>query len=330
MFKAVLVDDEILVLSLLDRMMGQRDDIRIVGKYTDPEKALVEIPKLQPDVVFLDIDMPELSGIELGTRLLETVPNKNMEIVFVTAYEQYAVHAFKLNAIHYILKPADAQSVDEVMKRIYQKRRIAQPIMSVDGEINLFGHMYLRANGRNIDFLTAKSEELLALLVINRDKGISKWKIIDVLWEESSMEKSQQNLYTMIFRLKKKLKDAGISANIKYKNSIYTIDLKDVHCDLQEFDQLIGKEIGVNEQNIIQFEKAISLYKDDLLAEKDYLWCVFDKEKYYQHFFNLVMSMANYYTKQNQPKLLGKLYYHARPILIEEDYRLLKSHATKL
>lgn len=329
MFRVVLVDDEPLVLNLLERMMSERADINIVGKYIDPEKALEEIPKLGPDVVFLDIDMPELSGIELGTKLLEVVENKKMEIVFVTAYEQYAIHAFKLNAIHYILKPADTASIDEVIKRIYQKNKIDPPKVSGKGEINLLGHMHLRVNGQSLDFLTAKSEELLALLIINREKGISKWQIIDVLWEEASMDKSQQNLHTMIFRLKKKLRDAGIDVEIKYKNSIYAMDLKEVHCDLKEFDAFIGKKITIKEGNLPEFQKAISLYKGDLLAEKDYSWCVFDREKYYQVFFNIIMSVAAYYKKHKQLKLLDQLYYETRPLLIEEDYKLVKSGLVK-
>jgi len=322
-FKAVLVDDEILVLNLLDKIISDRPDIKIMDKYTDPEKALLEIPKLKPDVVFLDIDMPELDGIQLGTKLLETVDNIDMEIVFVTAFEQYAVHAFKLNAIHYILKPVDANSVDEVMERIYKKKKVVQAKLNQRAEIKVFGHMQLLSNKEDIDFLTPKIEELLALLVINREKGISKWRLIDVLWEETSMDKSKQNLHTMIFRLKKKLRDAGINVDIKYKNSIYTVDLKDVHCDLKEFDQLIKENPNVNEENIDKFEKVIYLYTGDLLVEKDYSWCVFDREKYYQCFLNLVMEVKKYYTKKNQKNSLEKLYYHIRPILIKDDYNLI-------
>ena len=287
---------------------------------------MVEIPKLQPDILFLDVDMPELIGIELGTRLLETVENKEMEIVFVTAYEQYAIHAFKLNTIHYVLKPVDSQAVAEVMKRMNHKRTIVQPEVSDSGEINVFGHMHIRVNGNEVAFLTAKIEELLALLVLYREKGISKWWIIDVLWEESSMEKSKQNLYTMIFWLKKKLKNAGIRAEINYKNSMYTMNFQEVYCDVIEFDQFIVQELYVNEQNIAKCERVISLYRGDLLEEKDYLWCVNDREKYYQQFFDLVMSVATYYTKKNQRNLLEKLCLHTKPIIMEEDYSLLTSN----
>ncbi|WP_240377931.1 response regulator [Bacillus piscicola] len=324
MIKAVLVDDEILVLNLLYKVIGEREDIEIIETFTDPEEALVEIPKLQPDVLFLDVDMPVLNGIELGTKLLEARGNETMAIVFVTAYEQYAIHAFKLNAIHYILKPVDPQSVEEIMSRLHQKKGRQEKASSDGGEIHLFGPMHLKVNAGKIDFLTAKMEELLALLIIHREKGISKWRIIDELWEKSSPEKSQQNLYTMMFRLKKKLKSAGIQATIMYKNSIYTMDLKDVYCDLLEFDQFIEQELPVNEQHIAEYEKVISLYTGDLLEEKDYAWCVHDRERYYHRFVDVVMTVADHYKKKNQQELLEKLYRHTEPILIDEDYSLLK------
>lgn len=320
MINAVLVDDEILVLNLLEKIIRDTTDIQVVGRFTDPEVALVEIPKLKPNVVFLDVDMPELNGIELGTRLIESNQHENMAIVFVTAYEQYAIHAFKLNAIHYILKPVDPQSVEEVMKRLYQKQEIEPPKASDSGMINFFGPMHLLANGNKINFLTAKVEELLALLIMHREKGISKWSIIDVLWEEASIEKSQQNLYTMMFRMKKSLRDAGIKVDVTSKNSIYRIVLTDVHCDLIEFDNFIKKKLIVNDHNLDEFKRVISLYQGELFEGKDYLWCLSDREGYYQDFINLVKVMANYYRENKHFDQLEKLWQTVKSNIREEDY----------
>lgn len=321
MIKAVLVDDEILVLNLLEKIIRGTTDIQVVGTFTDPEVALVEIPKLKPNVVFLDVDMPELNGIELGTRLIES--NENMAIVFVTAYEQYAIHAFKLNAIHYILKPVDPESVEEVMKRLYQKQELEPPKASDNGMINFFGTMHLLVNGNKIDFLTAKVEELLALLIMHREKGISKWSIIDVLWEEASIEKSQQNLYTMMFRMKKSLRDAGIKVDVTSKNSIYRIVLPDVHCDLIEFEHFLKKALKINDKNLTEFERVISLYQGDLFEGKDYLWCLSNREGYYQDFINLVKVMANYFRENKHFNQLEKLFHAVKPIVREEDFEEL-------
>ncbi|PIC94858.1 hypothetical protein CSV69_14585 [Sporosarcina sp. P26b] len=319
MIKAVLVDDEMLVLNYLEKIVGETTDIEVIGTFTDPELALIEIPRLEPDVLFLDVDMPEMNGMELGEKLIQINNNDEMAIVFVTAYEQYAMHAFELNAIHYILKPVDKQSVEEVLNRVYKKKRITREETKTVGEICLFGNIHLRMNDSRTEFMTAKLEELLALLIMHRKNGISKWQIIDILWEEHSMEKSQQNLYTMIFRLKKTLKKAGIPVELERKNGMYKIMLPRVHCDLIAFDQFMDKKLKINSQNLKDFEKAVSLYQGELFDGKGYIWCMSETENYYQEYVRLVNELANYYKENECITQLGDLIDKIKPVIREED-----------
>ncbi|MCI3919673.1 response regulator [Paenibacillus sp. TRM 82003] len=323
MIKAVLVDDEPLVLDLLKKVIRETSDIQILGAFTDPEQALMEIPKLRPDVLFLDVDMPEMNGMELATKLVEANENAGMSIVFVTAYEQYAIRAFELNAMHYILKPADAPSVDEVMKRIYQKNGMEGKKNPAGGEIYFFGNMHLRVDGNQINFLSPKIEELLALLILHRDKGINKWRLIDVLWEEASMEKSQQNLYTMIFRLKQTLRNAGIQLGIKSKGGIYTVDLGDVYCDLAAFGRLMENLVTVERETIDAYEQAISIYQGDLLEGKDYMWSIPHRERYYRQFAHVIVLLAAYYSENQHTDKLKQLKQAVKPLVPEEDYAQL-------
>lgn len=202
MIHAVIVDDEILVLNLLKRRLLEQGGIHVIGEFTDPDTALEKIPELKPDLIFLDVEMPEMDGIELGIKLLEY--DSNLNIVFVTAYEQYAIQAFKLNALHYILKPVDKESVDEIVKRMHKKKAHKEEPQTCGGQIYLFGDICVfDRNHKRINWTTSKVEELFVLLLLNRDKGIHKWAIIEALWQEADLKKSQQNLYTTVFRLKK-------------------------------------------------------------------------------------------------------------------------------
>lgn len=320
MIKAVLVDDEILVLNYLEKIVGETNGMQVIGAFTDPELALIEIPRLEPDVVFLDVDMPELNGIELGTKLMQANCNEKMAIVFVTAYEQYAIHAFELNAIHYILKPVDRQSVDEILNRVYEKKRMDRRKISTDVQISLFGNMQFRVNDYDSEIMAAKLEELFALLILHKDMGISKWQIIDILWENSSLEKSQQNLYTMMFRLKKKLLNARIKVDIQSKNGIYKLKIDEIYCDVIEFDRLIPEDYLVNNVNLTKAERAIDLYHGDLLEQRDYLWCVPIRERYYQRFLLLVTAVASYYNENNDTNKLRKLHQDIKHLLMVEDY----------
>lgn len=98
--KLIIVDDEKLARDVLKSFLSELDDIEIIGEYSDGFQALKAINTLKPDLVCLDIQMPKLTGFEM-LELLESTPN----IIFITAYNDYAIKAFECNAIDYLLKP---------------------------------------------------------------------------------------------------------------------------------------------------------------------------------------------------------------------------------
>ncbi len=103
--RAVLVDDEQLARDELGFLLGQLAGIEVIGQAGNGVEALTTIDRLRPDVVFLDVQMPGLTGFEVARRMLEKpVPT---HIIFVTAYDQHAIEAFEVNAVDYLLKPVD-------------------------------------------------------------------------------------------------------------------------------------------------------------------------------------------------------------------------------
>ncbi|WP_452228559.1 MULTISPECIES: LytR/AlgR family response regulator transcription factor [unclassified Lacinutrix] len=101
---AILVDDEIANLKGLQRKIENLfPNIQISGAYQKPEDAIAAIKEQQPNILFLDIEMPRINGFELLTNLKDV----NFQVIFVTAYSEYALEAFKKSAIDYILKPID-------------------------------------------------------------------------------------------------------------------------------------------------------------------------------------------------------------------------------
>lgn len=106
--KAILVDDEISNLKGLERKLHTLfPQIEIHGSFNEPEDAIAHIKNKPPDLMFLDVEMPRINGFEL----LQKVPNLNFEVIFVTAYSDYAIEAFKQSAIDYVLKPIDNQDL---------------------------------------------------------------------------------------------------------------------------------------------------------------------------------------------------------------------------
>jgi two-component system LytT family response regulator len=112
MLKAFLVDDEPLALARLRRILQADGRVEIAGASTDPVDALGQIRALAPDLLFLDIHMPELTGFDLLAELA-TQPL----VVFTTAYDQHALEAFRVNSIDYLLKPIEPEHLDRALAK---------------------------------------------------------------------------------------------------------------------------------------------------------------------------------------------------------------------
>jgi two-component system LytT family response regulator len=112
--KAYLVDDETLAVARLRRMLEETGRVEIAGTSIHPTLALGELQQVRPDVLFLDIEMPGLSGFDL----LEKLGPPEPLVVFTTAYDQYALDAFKVNSVDYLLKPVEPKELDRALAKV--------------------------------------------------------------------------------------------------------------------------------------------------------------------------------------------------------------------
>ena len=117
MLKAVIIDDEPDCVKLLALQLKMYcPQVQVIAECTSSEAGLVKIKELQPDIVFLDIEMPMMNGFQL----LEKIGNINFSLVFVTAYDQFAVKAFRFNALDYLLKPIDGKDLKRAVEKALQ------------------------------------------------------------------------------------------------------------------------------------------------------------------------------------------------------------------
>jgi len=114
--KAIIVDDERLARQELKTMLAEHKDIEIIAECANANEAKEKINSLKPDVVFLDIQMPGKNGLELAQEL-----NPLPEIIFITAHDEYALRAFEVNALDYLLKPVQPERLAETLKKLYLK-----------------------------------------------------------------------------------------------------------------------------------------------------------------------------------------------------------------
>ncbi len=128
MLRVVLVDDEKLSLDELSFILSKNSEMEIIGKYLDPLTALEFIKKTKPEIVFLDIEMPELDGFTLAEEICKM--DFPVSIVFATVFDQYAIKAFELNAIDYVLKPFSEKRLEITMDKINERYNGNKHILS--------------------------------------------------------------------------------------------------------------------------------------------------------------------------------------------------------
>jgi len=120
--RTLIVDDERLARNELKRLLEPYNKIEIVGEAANAEEALVMIDELQPELLFLDIQMPGKNGFEL----LSSIEGKSPEVIFTTAYDEYAIKAFEFNALDYLLKPIDGERLKETIHRIEENQALPE------------------------------------------------------------------------------------------------------------------------------------------------------------------------------------------------------------
>ena len=292
MLRAVLIDDEFYALQGLKLELDKISEVEIVGMFQSCKEALKNISTLSSDVIFLDIDMPEMNGIECYQQLIEV--NPSLDIIFVTAYDKYAVKAFELNAVDYLLKPVDQNRLIKALARI--KGMAPQSIVNSDIYIKCFKHFEVLVDGQiiNTGWRTKKAEELLAYLICEKGNFVSKHRLAEDLWPDLDGEKSLSNLYLAIYYLKKQEKLKGIVFPIESERGRMRILYHQLGCDLRTFDKGVMAAQAITEENIIHIKNAISVYTGQLLEDHYYHWLNWHQSRYQSDYENLVDRNNDY------------------------------------
>ncbi len=180
-YRIVVVDDEKKALERFGRLIAEEANITLLASFTNPHEAIQYIKNEKVDIVFADIEMPEISGLEMADLIAEI--NPSIDVVFVTAYSQYALQAFQVHAVGYLLKPIEVEDIRKQMNQIIKRRelRSSEP-QKKKCVIQCLGQFLCYRNEQEFfNWRTSKAEELLGFLLHYRGKLVSKEKIMDTL-----------------------------------------------------------------------------------------------------------------------------------------------------
>ena len=261
--KTLIVDDESLARRGLAHRLKNIADIEIVGEASNGREALQLIDEKRPDLVFLDIQMPGIGGFEVVQQLdIKTMPI----ILFLTAYDEYAVRAFEVNALDYILKPIDEERLHHVLDKVRanlsqkralkQKRQLLKLVSTISGEtISSFAEL----EGKNVADLINKEPSRLAI----RDGGRTTWiNQDDIEWIDAAGDYMCVQAQGVTYIMRKTMKELEKELDENILQRIHRSTIVNIH-------QVREMESHINGEYFLTLEsghtcKLSRTYKDKL------------------------------------------------------------------
>lgn len=251
--KVLLVDDEKLqLMRLVEAVKSVLPEAEILS-FSNPVLASKKCKEHTIDIAFLDVVMPELNGLQLAKRIKSTSHNAN--IIFVTAYEDYALESFRIHASGYVLKPVNAAKIKEEIESL------RHPIESQNDkilQIKCFGNFEIFHDGKPLNFSYKKSKEVFAYLIDREGSSININELNAVLWEEDH----KSYLRNLIADIQATLRSIGAEDVFIKRHNECSIDVSKVDCDAYRYK--------ANDP------KAINAYRGEYMAQ--YPWAIFDAE----------------------------------------------------
>lgn len=159
--RTVIVDDEPLARERISKLLGGDPEIELAGEASNGREALKVIQREKPDLLFLDVQMPELNGFGVLEKLDSAHP---AAVVFVTAYDKFALKAFEVHAVDYLLKPFDRDRFQLALERVKQKIRGAGAAQGLDPRVTALLSQLRQEGGPQPDRLAIKKEGRVLLL----------------------------------------------------------------------------------------------------------------------------------------------------------------------
>lgn len=307
--KVIIVDDEELSLNRLGNMLVDISGVEVCGLFYTAAEALQYINENKMDAVFLDICIPETDGLALANKIKDI--DGTVNVVFVTGYNEYAVRAFELEAVDYLMKPISRDRLEKTIQRL-QRIRIGSDRQSRPKiEISCFGGFRAAvcdsASGI-MNWRSPKTEELFAFLIFKRN--VSRDEIVNTLWDGLEPDRALKNINSTMYYIRKALSPYGLENCIAATRKEIRIDSDKISCDLYEFERLLRGRPS-REKRVETLDRLTELYKGELFQGKAYEWSFSKARSLEGGFVNALLETAEYYMEKRGYEKAEKMYKRA-------------------
>lgn len=233
MLRIAAIDDEAHALERFAQLARLIPEFTLCGLFADSESFLECLRESPLDAVFLDIEMPDQKGLALVQQILQIAPE--IEIVFVTAYPQYALDAYEASAIDYILKPLTEERLRRTAQRLLGRPRQAsgenRPYFQCFGSFDVF------VDGVALTWKNSKAKEILAYMTHHMGIPLSWDRITEAIWPTFDYRQAQTNFHATMYLLRKRLIEVGLKDILENSRGNYRLLPDKINSDIIEYER---------------------------------------------------------------------------------------------
>lgn len=333
--RVLLIDDEPLALISMEKLLGEHKDIEVVAALLDPREALILARQERLDAIFLDLEMPEIGGMELAERLFALQPD--VQIIFVTAFHQYAVEAFELNALDYILKPVSGARLGKTLIRIRKSMAEVSTLADNDGTertlICCFQSLHWidsTSGVHSFPWRTNKTQELFSFLLHHRKApAIHKEVLLEELWPEQNPGRAGVQLHTTVYQIRKMLKEQALAVKVVYEQEGYRLQLDQVGVDVDIWEEKLLKAPELTLASLNVYKQLVDRYKGDYFGESQFLWAESERERLRLFRWTVLQRLADFCLGQGLLKEAAEAYQQMKdqfPLVEDGYFGLMQVH----
>ncbi len=305
MASVFIVDDEPLAIVKLEHLCKEHDSLEVKATFQDPLLALEKALTAKPDIIFLDISMPELSGLDF----IQKISHLNTKVVFVTAFDNHAIDAFEYNACDYLMKPVTKERFALTVSRLTSGSQPEQadehPMVRFFGKLEIEG-----CTEKNFKWHTAKVKELFAYFLLNRNREVYRNELAEALWSKLDKSKVVSNINATLYYLRNDLQQLDSGITIFYKDNYYRIDTDSLLLDEDIFANAFAKRNDINDKNIDEMVSALRLCRGELFQDVTKPWINLPRQMYSSRIIELLRLTVDFYIKKGEPLVAGEIVGH--------------------
>ncbi|WP_445478406.1 response regulator [Lysinibacillus irui] len=349
MIRAVLIDNEPLALYYFQNKLHAFQQIQVIQTFTSVEKFLNELPNIEFDVIFLEIKLQELSGLEVADIIKTERPQ--VSVIFITSYHEFALQAYEIGGLDYLLKPISHTRLEKSIARIEHEFSIQQMLQQATQtvlNVQCFDQFAVYSNNSLVAFKTEKTKELFAYFILHPNIPIHRDNLIDILWPDLDYVRAKSNLHTALSYLRKTLNTIGYDNCIVFSNKYYVFEKPNIVCDLYDFQKLHEEFSRLEFPSISLIHQCLSIYKNGLFVFDDYEWSTAYKDRLTKSYIELLekgfqltifsdtekgiefLQALLDYDPYNEQKLEHYLYTLLQAGLHEHAYKIFHAYKQKL